>query len=138
MNVSPSDTLNVKRQEQIALPSPKHEKRMAIRYSDWERVRRNLATALKPVPKLTEAYYFLFGFAGSAFLSLLPLLYAEKLPAWVNPLFFLIFIFSLACGIIFVSLEKKLKGTSISNLDSIMTDMAEIEKVFSQEVDEKV
>ena len=62
MNEQPSSeqVLNWKREEAIAVPSPDRERRMAIRYSDWLRIKRRFSV-LGPVPNLSVVYSILFG-----------------------------------------------------------------------------
>lgn len=130
---SPEKALNWSRDESIAVPSPDSEGRMAIRCSDWARIKRKLSDILKPPSRLQIVYSILFGVAGSSALSIIPLAIAKNLPAWVLPLYICVFLFSLVGGSVFVYVEKENLKKRRADIKEIETDMNEIESVFELE-----
>ncbi len=64
----------------IMVPSPQRERRMAIRYLDWLRLRRNIAQVRDSDTWLSKAYSVLFGISATSFLSIYPLTVLSDLP----------------------------------------------------------
>ena len=131
MNEHPSSeqVLNWKREEAIAVPSPDRERRMAIRYSDWLRIKRRFSV-LGPVPNLSVVYSILFGVAASSGPSIIPIAASQGLPSWVTPLYISVFAFSLLCGCVFVWVHKKFRSIRKRELQDIEADMNDIESMF--------
>jgi len=136
MNQEPSydRVLNWKREEPIAVPSPDRERRMAIRYSDWKRLKRRLSQVVDQIPKLSVVYSILFGIAATAGLSIIPIAASQDLPSWVTPLYLCVFAFSLFCGLIFVLVDRKFRSRRKSDLRDIEADMKDIEAMFESPI----
>lgn len=130
-------SLNYTREDQISIPLSHHERRMAIRCSDWERLKRKLSRAFKAAPRLSIVYSILFGVAGSAGLSIIPIASSTGLPSWVTPLYVCIFILGLLSAFVFVCVDKGLCAGRESQIDEIKTDMKEIEAMFEDEYEEE-
>ena len=121
--------LNWRREEPIAVPSPDRERRMAIRYSDWKRLKRRLSRVADPVPRLSVVYSVLFGIATSSGLSIIPIATSYGL-SWVTSLYICVCVFSLLCGCVFVWIDRKVRSGRESDLEDIEADMKEIESMF--------
>jgi len=132
MNQQPpsEQPLNWKREEPIAVPLPGSERRMAIRHSDWARIRRIVSRGADPVPRLSLAYSILFGVFATAGLSIIPLALSAGLPPWVIPLYVILSVFSLLCGGVFVWLDIHLRSGKKTALEDCVDDMDDIEKMF--------
>lgn len=126
---SSKEVLNWRREEPIAVPGPDRERRMAIRYSDWKRLRRRLSRVADPIPRLSVAYSVLFGIAASSGLSIIPIAISYGL-SWVTSLYICICGFSLLCGCVFVWIDRKVHLARCSDLEDIEADMEEIESMF--------
>ncbi|MFX0204101.1 MAG: hypothetical protein ACFFCW_49010 [Candidatus Hodarchaeota archaeon] len=134
----PDKGLNWKREEPIAVPSPSREKRMAIRCSDWERIKRRISQIADPIPKLSVVYSILFGIAATSGLSILPIVVSQGLPSWVTPLYICIFLFSFLCGCVFVYVDRKFRSGRSSDIKDIKADMNDIEGMFETLISEPV
>jgi hypothetical protein len=121
------------RKEPISVPVSDQERRIAIRYLDWDRCKKGLSKISQEVPRFHLVFSFLFGIAASSVFSLIAFYAnpAANLPSWVYPLFILIFVFSLSNAAIFVALDRKMKRNRKSDVDDILEDMNNIEKTFS-------
>lgn len=121
------------REEPISVPMSAQERRIAIRYLDWNRCKKRLSKARQEVPRFHLVFSFLFGIAASSAFSLIAFYAnpAANFPAWVYPLFILVFVFSLCNGAIFVALDRRMRHGQKSDVDDILEDMESIEKTFS-------
>jgi H+/Cl- antiporter ClcA len=127
-----STSLTWKREEPISVPVAGQERRIAIRYLDWDRCKRKLNKIRQQVPRLHLVYSFLFGITATSGFSLITF-YTNpetKLPAWGYPLYLLAFLFSLAAAICFVYVDRKIWQQKESDIDDIIEDMESIEKTF--------
>lgn len=127
-------TLSWKRDETISVPSSSQERRIAIRYLDWERCKKKLAKTKNQVPRFHLVFSFLFGIAASSGFSLMAF-YSNsqtKLPEWELPLYWLLFFFSLGVGSVFVYVDHQLRKKEQSDIEEIIDDMDAIEKTFSE------
>ena len=126
--------LNVKKDETVYLASD--DGCYSIRKFDWNRIRRKLtSTQNKKSVDFKLIYSILYGVAGSAGLSIIPVLYADGLPDWVTPLYILTAIFSLGVAIVLTVINKNNDENSKVDLDEIETEMNEIEQMFEQPVE---
>lgn len=128
---SSGDYLTWNREEKIAVPGDASERRYAIRYSDWSRVKRNVAQLTNRPKNLPIWYGVLFGVAGSAGLSVVPVAAAQGLPTWVTPFYFPVFLFSLITGGVLVWLERTMTVQYGAQAESIQEEMADIEAMFA-------
>ena len=76
-------SLNWTRDEQIAVPSADRERRMAVRYHDWQRIKRSLDRISHPLPKLEVVFSFLFGIAATSGFSMVAAQAAQTSSPWV-------------------------------------------------------
>lgn len=135
---SPEQVLNWMREEAIAVPSPGRETRMAIRRSDWERLKRRLSRVVDSVPRMSVVYSILFGIAATSGFSIIPIAASTNLPSWVTPFYVCVCAFSLFCGIVFVCIDRKVRSGKKSELQDIGSDMNEIEGMFERQNISKV
>ncbi len=122
-----------KREESITVPSSGYEKRIAIRYLDWERCKRKLQKIQKDKPRLDLVFSFLFGITATSGFTIATF-YAQPnidLPNWAYPFFSLLLAFSLVTGFVFVYLDRKLGQVRESDIKEIVDDMDGIEKTFT-------
>jgi len=124
-----SPNLSIAQQQSILFPSPEQESRMAIRKSDWARIKRELSEIDKPVPKLEVIYSVLFGFTGSSTISAFSFAGEGKSPA-LTELFSLLGIFSFVAACLFVWVDHKIAPLKKSALTGIQQDMTEVESGF--------
>lgn len=131
-----NQTLSVKRDQSISLPASSQERRLAIRYLDWDRCKRKLKKIRQRVPKLHLVYSFLFGITATSGFSLLTFSTQTetKLPTWGYPLYSLIFVFSLVTAIVFVYVDRRIGFDKQSEIDDIIEDMKSIEETFPNPV----
>lgn len=123
--------VKVARDEHIAIPSSEQEKRIAIRYLDWDRIKTRLSRVKEPVPRLHLIYSWLFGVSSTSCLTIITLSStSQNLPVWLIPLYWCVFIFALLCAIVFVYTDKKLSSKKVSDLTEIIDDMNIVEKSF--------
>jgi hypothetical protein len=124
--------ITYRRDESISLPSTEQERRIAIRYRDWERCKKKLNKIKQPIPRFHLVFSFLFGISASSGFSLVTL-YTQpeaKLPAWEFPLYWLLLVFSLGVAICFVYLDRQMRESKESDIDEIIEDMESIEQTF--------
>ena len=132
MPIEPSqeESLKWKRDESIDLPIPESEGRLAIRHQDWKRIKGKIRHFDTKPSKLPVIYSVLFGFAGSAGLSIIPIATTKDLPPWILPLFICFFGFGLLCALVFVLIERRNKEKEQSVQIDIIEEMTEIEGMF--------
>jgi len=123
-----------KREEPISVPIPAQERRIAVRYLDWDRCKKRLQKIRQQIPRLHLVYSFLFGIAASSLFSLITLFAnpETQLPAWGCPLYILIFVFSLGAAICFVYVDQKILHEKKSDIDDLVEEMESIEKTFPE------
>lgn len=127
-----NQTVTLKRDQPISLPSSSQERRIAIRCLDWDRCTKKLRRSRQQVSRLHLVYSFLFGITASSGFSLITF-YTEtetKLPAWGYPLYSLIFLFSLMTAIVFVYVDRRIRLDKQSDIEDVIEDMESIEKTF--------
>jgi hypothetical protein len=129
-----ADKLNWTTSTPIAVPPAHTEARLAIRLLDWRRIRRSLDACKQRQPALSVWYSVSFGVAGSAGFSIIPIVMASNLPAWVAPFYVIATVFSLLFGIALWIIEKNLYGHLESRIDNIDADMTEVEQALDQQL----
>ncbi|MGD0996318.1 MAG: hypothetical protein ABR909_12445 [Candidatus Bathyarchaeia archaeon] len=132
--MSQDKSVTWKREEQITVPTYSQERRIAIRYLDWDRCKRRLSKARNEKPRLDLVFSFLFGITATSGFSIATF-YAEphaNLPNWAYPFFYLLLVFSLGTGFVFVYLDRKLNTNRESEIDDIINEMESIEKTFPE------
>ena len=82
------------RNEPISVPVSAQERRIAIRYLDWDRCKKRLERIRQEIPRLHLVFSFLFGISASSAFSLVTFYAnpAASLPSWTLPLFILVFV----------------------------------------------
>lgn len=104
---------------------------MAIRKSDWARIKRQISQIESPMPKLEVIYSILFGFAGSSTLSAFSFGAEGKSPL-LTELFSVLAVFSFVSAFLFAWVERKITPLRKTALSEIQQDMTEVESVFGQ------
>jgi len=130
---SSGDQINWNPSTPITVPAPIPETRLAIRRSNWSRIRRNLARCKEPQFNLSGAYWFLFGSAVSIGATIYPLQLTTGLPTWVLPLYACTTVATLVMGIILVLLNRYQKQQRQFHIEDVEFDMDEIERAFNAE-----
>ena len=125
-----ANSICVRRKDPLIVPPQNSDGRLAIRLSDWCRIKTKLSGVAKPAPDFSGVYYVLFGISGSALLSLIPLAVARGLPAWVTPLYLCFFVFSLLCASVLVWANKDVRRSRRSSIVEILADIKEIDRTF--------
>src|ERR1039458_3546992 len=67
-----ANSICIRREDPLVVPPQNSDRRIAIRVSDWRRIKANLSRAAEPTPDFSGVYCALFGFSGSALLSPIP------------------------------------------------------------------
>jgi hypothetical protein len=122
------NALNYKKEETVYVPLD--DGNYSIRKFDWNRLRRLVTKEPKKEINLTVVYSILYGITGSAGVSIVPICYANNLPSWVTPLYFLVTLFCLIGAIIFTVMDKKSTYNRSVDLNEIKLEMDEIEKLY--------
>lgn len=122
------NTLNYKKEETVYVATD--DGSYSIRKFDWNRLRRLITKEPKREVNLTVVYSILYGIAGSAGVSIIPLCFANNLPSWVTPLYIISTIFCLGVGIVFTILDKKKINNRDIDLNEVKLEMDEIEKLY--------
>ena len=125
--------LSWEREEQITVPSPARERRIAIRYRDWERLKRRLSQVTYPISKLSIVYSVLFGVAASSGLSIIPIMESWGLLSWMTSFYVCVFVSSLLNGCVLFWFDCGVRSQRRSELLEIKNEMKEIEDVFEME-----
>lgn len=115
----------------ISIPSPDSDQEMAIRCADWKMLERRLAAASDPPKDYSVVHSALFGFSGSAWLSLIPLAIIKDLPAWVMPSSIALAVSSLLCGIFAVFLSRDQRRIRRTIMTGLLDDVKEIGARFT-------
>src|SRR5256886_17707594 len=82
----------------IAIPSEETAKLIAVRKSDWQRLKHRIEQAAHPMPRLSIAYSIFFGVAITAVFSLIPIGLTQGAPSWVLPAYAVACVSSFALG----------------------------------------
>ncbi len=132
MNPHPptEESLNWRQEEAIDLPTPESEGRLAIRHQDWRRLKVSIQRIENQGSILPIVYSILFGFAGSAGFSIIPIIATKDLPTWVAPFYVCFTLFSFLCAVVFVLFDRKQKIKLRSDKQNICDEMSEIEGTF--------
>ncbi|MBN2286074.1 MAG: hypothetical protein JXI43_06475 [Tissierellales bacterium] len=124
-------TLEIKRPISISLSC--HDRTMAVRKIDWERINRNISRIDSPKRWLQNIGTTMIGASITAYLSLIPLSQSKECPTWANSLCWIIGISFSIVGIALMIVDKHLMSSRANFIDEIKEDMTEIEKTFSSE-----
>jgi hypothetical protein len=125
-----ANSICARRKDPVIVPPQNSDGRIAIRLSDWCRIKTKLSGVVKPAPDLSGVYNVLFGISGSALLSLIPLAVARGLPAWVTPLYLYFFVFSLLCALVLVRANQDVRRSRRSSVAEILADIKAIDQTF--------
>ena len=125
--------LAVKRDEYIVVPPAEHDRRLAVRYRDWERLQEDVRGAGKPEQGFLAVLWPLsFGMAATSGFSIMPMATAEHLPAWLVPFYALATVFGVALGCVFFLLDWRYGKTVRGKLQSIAEEMRRIGGVLAE------
>jgi len=127
-----AEKLNWTREEAIALPAPEKEGRLAIRRSDWQRIKRCIRRGEQPLSNLPTWYSVCFSVAASAAVSIIPIAAASGLPAWVTPSYVVVTVGAVVLGIVLVLIERRLASNRATAMTELREDIDEIEKSFER------
>src|ERR1041384_1634190 len=105
---------------------PLHERRLAVRESDWNRLKRNISSIKTAPLSLSVISSILFGFAGSTLITMIPLFFTTGLPPWVIPAYGAAAVATLIPAVAMVVVEKFYLKTKARDSDEVLTDMNEI------------
>jgi hypothetical protein len=125
-----ANSICLRRKDPLIVPPKNSDGRIAIRVSDWRRIKAKLSRAAKLAPDFSGVYNVLFGISGSALLSLVPLAVARGLPAWVTLLYLCFFVSSLLCALVLVWANKDVRRSRRSSVAEILADIKEIDQTF--------
>lgn len=118
----------------IAIPPPGVETRLAIRRSDWGRLKRHVERCkTADVSGLSGWCLFCFGAGVSSIFTILQLRYAQGLEPWVMPTSVCVAISSFVLGIVLHMLDRKLRAQRSTHVEELSTDMNEVEAAFPKE-----
>lgn len=129
-----SSTITWKRDEPIYVPSSGKERRIAVRYLDWGRIKKSLERCNQETPRLHLVYSALFGIGATSGFSLIAFAANPQanLQNWVYPLYSLVCFFSVLTGIAIAYVDRLMRKTKKSDVESIVEDMDAIEKTFTE------
>lgn len=128
-----SGSVRVPRNLEISIPSPDSDRVMAIRCTDWIRLERSLTDASAPPKEYSALYGVLFGFSGSAFLSVIPLTITKDLPPWVLSSTIALVVASLFCGIFVVIISRDQQIIRKTMMTALLEDVKEIGNRYNRE-----
>jgi hypothetical protein len=129
-----SASLSYTHTDAIAIPPPGVETRLAIRRSDWARLKRHVDRCNKAdIPGLAGWCLFCLGVSVTSVFTILQLRYAQGLEPWVMPTSVCVAACSLVLGIILHRLNRRLGAQRSDQVEELSTDMAEIEAAFPKE-----
>ena len=123
-----ANSICIRREDPLVVPPQNSNCRIAIRVSDWRRIKAKLSRAAAPAQDFPGVYYALFGFSGSALLSAIQIALARGIPAWVVPLHVCLIVFSSLCGWVMVRLSKHVRKFRRSSIAGILADIKEIDR----------
>ena len=121
------------RRSHIFLPSARSEAFMAIRRTDWERLKRRISGVTNPQSRLSILYSILFGVAATALFSVYPMLGAQGLPTWVLPSYVCVGLLLFVFAAVLVWIDRQNRARMQSELSDVMQDLTEIEGSFTLE-----
>lgn len=117
-----------RRNIEIGLPKPSEDLYLAIRWSEWDAIQRDVVRAKQPeYAFLAILWPLFFGMAATAGFSIIPVLVAKTvLPPWVESFYILGTGFFLVLGSVMVVLHRKMKKAEGGKLDDILANMKRI------------
>lgn len=113
-------------------PSPGREKRLAIRFIDWQRLKRKLFI-VRDVGKQTKKYHLFLDIAMSG-LALIPFAFAREVPSWIKVIYasFVFLIFLIKTMLAWI--DRRETDYRQSELDEILEDLQDVESTFGARV----
>ena len=128
--------LNYKKDESVYLPSD--DGSYSIRKFDWNRIKRIVDnTGNEKDINFKVIYSILYGVGGSTGISIIPILFADNLPAWVIPLYIIGALFSIGIAVVLTLMDNKTKKNKELDINEIKTEMEELENLFPQQQTKK-
>lgn len=129
--IATTGTFNFMHSDSVVLPQSEAEVRFAIRRSDWGRLKRCITICKRDSsPNLSGWYFFCFGIAASAGVSILPLFKATGLAPWIIPAYLCLTGAATIVGLVLVALNRYLNQNRGNRLDELEIDMGDIERGF--------
>jgi hypothetical protein len=111
----------------LAISVPSDDHLIAIHRSDWQRLQRHVTQIPPKVLDLSNCYSILFGVAGSAGLSIIPIASTKDLLPWVAPLYIMVFLAALFLAIVLVIVNARLKSIASFQVADLASDIHDIE-----------
>lgn len=127
-NAKRVDEINWSHVDRIAVPVDSIH--MIIRKQDWDRLKRELRSAKPHRDWLSRLWPSLFGVGVTLAFSIIPLSNGTSLPTWVLPVYCMASAGFLICAAVFYFVDRSSRSRRAACLNSIIEDMAEIEKEF--------
>ncbi|WP_153306304.1 hypothetical protein [Desulfatiglans anilini] len=125
------DKIQIERNFQISIPLSSSERGIAVRLSDWKRIKRDLIKASTPTKSYSPLYSALLGFSGSALLSVFPHAIIQDLPAWMLPTSIALVFAPLLCAFLVIYLDRDLRSRHKSMIEELLADIDEIGSRFN-------
>jgi len=108
--------------------SPLAERRMEIRWTDWERLKRRLTQMSRPLPRLSLWYSTSYGVAITASFTLISFAaWGRELPPWGYPLYGCILFFGVVFGTILLWFDRRIQSGKALDIKDVLEEMEEIE-----------
>jgi hypothetical protein len=121
------------RDREISIPTPDSEREMAIRCIDWKRLEKKLGRIGDTPKDFSVLYGIVFGFCGSAALTIIPLMLTKDLPAWVMPTYIIAVIASFLLGCFIFYFNRIQRNTVKTTISDLLEDVKDIGSNFPLE-----
>lgn len=131
-----SGEINIQSDTPLALPSREAEERLAMRRSDWRRVRKRVERLCHPT--LTESTWTATCIATgvTSLLALVPIVGAtSSADPWVIPTVVVVSVGSFVLALLIQRLPKELAGSRLQEIKDICQEMDEIEATYENRVE---
>jgi hypothetical protein len=102
---------------------------MAVRLSDWLRIKRSLSSISEPLPKLQIAYSLMLGFSFSQLAQTLEGFSTGLLSSTII-VYALATLFSFLSAVAFVVADMKVRSERGCQIKAVVADMTDVEGLF--------